>query len=169
MAHIWTASTQAPLTCSGTRMRGSRSLAGMFVKALGAWLQMQGFRCLALAGLGVHTLVSYLGFIQGSIPWFYTLVEPAQAPHRQPAPTDGVGAAVWMANHIAQTLHKKAAPDMPCPHLCGSRYPAGESYMDVIQRLEPVIIEMERERECVCVVAHQLKRKHEVKRMCVVK
>uniref|UniRef100_A0A7R9VHD7 6-phosphofructo-2-kinase domain-containing protein n=1 Tax=Chlamydomonas euryale TaxID=1486919 RepID=A0A7R9VHD7_9CHLO len=35
------------------------------------------------------------------------------------------------------------------------RYPAGESYMDVIQRLEPVIIEMERERECVCVVAHQ--------------
>ena len=27
--------------------------------------------------------------------------------------------------------------------------------MDVIQRLEPVIIEIERERECVCVVAHQ--------------
>ncbi|KAG1663909.1 hypothetical protein FOA52_002672 [Chlamydomonas sp. UWO 241] len=35
------------------------------------------------------------------------------------------------------------------------RYPAGESYMDVIQRLEPVVIEMERERECVCVVSHQ--------------
>ena len=27
--------------------------------------------------------------------------------------------------------------------------------MDVIQRLEPVIIEIERERECMCVVAHQ--------------
>ena len=27
--------------------------------------------------------------------------------------------------------------------------------MDVIQRLEPVVIEIERERECVCVVAHQ--------------
>ena len=27
--------------------------------------------------------------------------------------------------------------------------------MDVIQRLEPVIIEVERERECVCIVAHQ--------------
>lgn len=27
--------------------------------------------------------------------------------------------------------------------------------MDVIQRVEPVIIEMERERECVCIVAHQ--------------
>ena len=38
---------------------------------------------------------------------------------------------------------------------CASRYPSGESYLDVIQRLEPVIIEIERERECVCVVAHQ--------------
>jgi broad specificity phosphatase PhoE len=27
--------------------------------------------------------------------------------------------------------------------------------MDVVQRLEPVVIEIERERECVCVVAHQ--------------
>ncbi|KAG2485295.1 hypothetical protein HYH03_015969 [Edaphochlamys debaryana] len=35
------------------------------------------------------------------------------------------------------------------------RYPAGESYMDVIQRLEPVIIEMEREKECIVVVGHQ--------------
>lgn len=31
----------------------------------------------------------------------------------------------------------------------------GESYLDVIQRLEPVIIEMERERESLCVIAHQ--------------
>lgn len=35
------------------------------------------------------------------------------------------------------------------------RYPSGESYMDVIQRLEPVITEVERERECVIIVAHQ--------------
>ncbi|EFJ46639.1 hypothetical protein VOLCADRAFT_30993, partial [Volvox carteri f. nagariensis] len=35
------------------------------------------------------------------------------------------------------------------------RYPAGESYLDVIQRLEPVIIEMEREKECIVVVGHQ--------------
>lgn len=27
--------------------------------------------------------------------------------------------------------------------------------MDVIQRLESAVVEMERERECVCVVAHQ--------------
>ncbi len=35
------------------------------------------------------------------------------------------------------------------------RYPRGESYLDVIQRLEPVIVEMERRREPVVVVAHQ--------------
>lgn len=35
------------------------------------------------------------------------------------------------------------------------RYPAGESYLDVIQRLEPVIIELEREKESVCIVGHQ--------------
>ncbi|PSC70832.1 6-phosphofructo-2-kinase fructose-2,6-bisphosphatase-like isoform X2 [Micractinium conductrix] len=35
------------------------------------------------------------------------------------------------------------------------RYPSGESYMDVIQRLEPVVTEAEREKECVCIVSHQ--------------
>ena len=35
------------------------------------------------------------------------------------------------------------------------RYPSGESYMDVIQRLEPVVIEAERDRGCICIVAHQ--------------
>ena len=35
------------------------------------------------------------------------------------------------------------------------RYPRGESYRDVIRRLEPVIIELERERRPVLVVAHQ--------------
>ena len=35
------------------------------------------------------------------------------------------------------------------------RYPSGESYMDVIQRLEPVVIEVERDRECICIIAHQ--------------
>lgn len=35
------------------------------------------------------------------------------------------------------------------------RYPAGESYMDVVQRLESVIIEVERECESVCIVGHQ--------------
>nr|AAL09471.1 fructose-6-phosphate-2-kinase/fructose-2,6-bisphosphatase [Zea mays] len=36
-----------------------------------------------------------------------------------------------------------------------SRYPRGESYLDVIQRLEPVIIELERQRAPVVVISHQ--------------
>jgi broad specificity phosphatase PhoE/predicted kinase len=35
------------------------------------------------------------------------------------------------------------------------RYPRGESYADVIQRLEPVIVELERQRSPVLIVAHQ--------------
>jgi broad specificity phosphatase PhoE len=35
------------------------------------------------------------------------------------------------------------------------RYPRGESYVDVIQRLEPVILELERQREPVLVIGHQ--------------
>jgi len=35
------------------------------------------------------------------------------------------------------------------------RYPRGESYLDVIARLEPIILEMERHREPLLVVAHQ--------------
>lgn len=35
------------------------------------------------------------------------------------------------------------------------RYPRGESYVDVIRRLEPVIVELERERRPVLVVSHQ--------------
>ena len=35
------------------------------------------------------------------------------------------------------------------------RYPRGESYQDVIQRLEPVIFELERERRPVLIIGHQ--------------
>jgi broad specificity phosphatase PhoE/predicted kinase len=35
------------------------------------------------------------------------------------------------------------------------RYPRGESYEDVIQRLDPVIIELERQRDPVAVISHQ--------------
>lgn len=35
------------------------------------------------------------------------------------------------------------------------RYPRGESYEDVITRLEPVIIEMERQRQPILIIAHQ--------------
>ncbi len=40
-------------------------------------------------------------------------------------------------------------------HKFDYRYPRGESYRDVIRRLEPVIVELERERSPVLVVAHQ--------------
>ena len=35
------------------------------------------------------------------------------------------------------------------------RYPRGESYLDVIARIEPMIIEMERHREPLLLIAHQ--------------
>lgn len=35
------------------------------------------------------------------------------------------------------------------------RYPRGESYLDVIARLEPLVIEMERHREPLLIVGHQ--------------
>jgi broad specificity phosphatase PhoE len=35
------------------------------------------------------------------------------------------------------------------------RYPRGESYLDVIARIEPIIMEMERHREPLLIVGHQ--------------
>ena len=35
------------------------------------------------------------------------------------------------------------------------RYPRGESYEDVIRRVEPVIVELERQRKPILIVAHQ--------------
>jgi 6-phosphofructo-2-kinase/fructose-2,6-biphosphatase len=37
------------------------------------------------------------------------------------------------------------------------RYPRGESYLDLVQRLEPVISEMEREGESIVIVSHQVR------------
>lgn len=57
--------------------------------------------------------------------------------------------------------YKEIEDNLPSEHIARKndklryRYPSGESYMDVIQRLEPVVIEAEREKECVCIVAHQ--------------
>jgi broad specificity phosphatase PhoE len=35
------------------------------------------------------------------------------------------------------------------------RYPRGESYLDVIARVEPMVMEMERHREPLLIIAHQ--------------
>lgn len=37
----------------------------------------------------------------------------------------------------------------------GYRYPRGESYLDVIQRLDPIVQEMERSRQPILIVGHQ--------------
>ena len=58
------------------------------------------------------------------------------------------------AGHFTSILAQVHHPQPP-PAVGYYRYPSGESYMDVVQRLEPVVIEIERERECVCVCAHQ--------------
>jgi 6-phosphofructo-2-kinase / fructose-2,6-biphosphatase 3 len=79
--------------------------------------------------------------------------------------------------------YKGIRETMPAEHVARCedklryRYPSGESYMDVIQRLEPVVIEVERERECVCIVAHQavlralygyfMNRNLEVRKLCI--
>lgn len=36
------------------------------------------------------------------------------------------------------------------------RYPRGESYLDIIARLEPVIFEMERQKAPILIIAHQV-------------
>ncbi|CAD7703452.1 unnamed protein product [Ostreobium quekettii] len=65
---------------------------------------------------------------------------------------DGVPLSVWTSTlrrtiQTAQHLLRQAPPE--------EWYPSGESYLDVIQRLEPVIIEMEREKESVFIIGHQ--------------
>lgn len=34
------------------------------------------------------------------------------------------------------------------------RYPRGESYLDIIQRIEPIIYEIERSKEPIVIVGH---------------
>jgi hypothetical protein len=57
-------------------------------------------------------------------------------------------------------LHARVTADMLLCCLrvvaCGGRYPRGESYLDLVQRLEPVISEMEREGESIVIVSHQV-------------
>jgi broad specificity phosphatase PhoE len=47
------------------------------------------------------------------------------------------------------------------------RYPRGESYLDVIARLEPIIMEMERHREPLLIVGHQGSAKYIYVHICI--
>lgn len=59
----------------------------------------------------------------------------------------------WTYDEIAERLPEEYAARQA--DKLRYRYPRGESYEDVIQRLEPVIVELERQREPVLVIAHQ--------------
>ena len=57
--------------------------------------------------------------------------------------------------------YKEIEQDYPVIHMerkkdkLGFRYPRGESYLDLISRIEPVIFEIERSAVPVIIIAHQ--------------
>ncbi|HZU83223.1 MAG TPA: 6-phosphofructo-2-kinase/fructose-2,6-bisphosphatase [Polyangiaceae bacterium] len=97
-----------------------------------------------------------------AVVWTSTLrrtVETAQIvglPYRMWRPLDEIDAGVCDGMTYAEI-----AQVMPEEHAARQadkfryRYPRGESYQDVIQRLEPVIFELERERAPVLLIGHQ--------------
>ncbi|MGH7271536.1 MAG: bifunctional nucleoside/nucleotide kinase/histidine phosphatase family protein [Polyangiaceae bacterium] len=86
-------------------------------------------------------------------------IETADAiglPHREWRALDEIDAGVCdgmtygeIAQAMPQEYERRAADKLRY------RYPRGESYQDVIQRLEPVIFELERERAPLLIIAHQ--------------
>ena len=77
-------------------------------------------------------------------------------PYRSWRPLDEIDAGVCDGMTYAEIA--AAMPGEHAARLADKfryRYPRGESYEDVIQRLEPVIFELERERTPVLVIGHQ--------------
>lgn len=96
---------------------------------------------------------SPLSFSSSALSVPSVLPAAQQHPSQVAAKADNSDATENVEHSAAQLVTQSGANfDEPC---VVRRYPSGESYLDVIQRLEPVIIEIERERECVCIVAHQ--------------
>jgi len=61
-------------------------------------------------------------------------------------------------SHARSTLRNTATPLPPSDHLLpspGYRYPRGESYFDILSRLDPLVHEMESYHEPVLIVSHQ--------------
>jgi broad specificity phosphatase PhoE len=97
-----------------------------------------------------------------TVVWTSTLrrtIETAEImglPYRAWRPLDEIDAGVCDGLTYAEI-----AEGMPEEHAARGadkfryRYPRGESYQDVIQRLEPVIFELERERAPVLLIGHQ--------------
>lgn len=61
---------------------------------------------------------------------------------------DGLTEAEFAERHPAEHA-------LRCQQKLSYRYPRGESYEDVIRRLDPVVLELERHRDPVLVIAHQ--------------
>ncbi len=61
---------------------------------------------------------------------------------------DGLTEAEIAERHAAEH-------ELRCEDKLSYRYPRGESYEDVIRRLDPVVLELERHRDPVLVIAHQ--------------
>jgi broad specificity phosphatase PhoE len=97
-----------------------------------------------------------------AVVWTSTLrrtIETAEIvglPHRAWRALDEIDAGVCDSMtyaEIAATMPQEHAARLADKYRY--RYPRGESYQDVIQRLEPVIFELERERSPVLVIGHQ--------------
>ena len=99
---------------------------------------------------------------QNVVVWTSTLrrtIETAEIiglPYRTWRPLDEIDAGVCDGMTYAEIA--TAMPEEHAGRLADKfryRYPRGESYQEVIQRLEPVIFELERERAPVLVIGHQ--------------
>lgn len=99
---------------------------------------------------------------QNVVVWTSTLrrtIETAEIiglPYRTWRPLDEIDAGVCDGMTYAEIA--TAMPEEHAARLADKfryRYPRGESYQEVIQRLEPVIFELERERAPVLVIGHQ--------------
>ena len=63
--------------------------------------------------------------------------------------------------HVSHNLFCRTSS---CRVATGYRYPRGESYLDVFQRLDTIVHELERQRDPVLIIAHQVHatRKHDL-------
>jgi len=99
---------------------------------------------------------------EGPVVWTSTLqrtietAAPLPYPKVQLRNLDEIDAGVcdgWTYAEIAARLPEEAAARKA--DKLRYRYPRGESYLDLIERLDPVIIELERQRTPLVIVAHQ--------------
>lgn len=94
--------------------------------------------------------------------WTSTLQRTRETASRLPVPHLAWRALDEIDAGVCEGMtYEDIARDMPEEHRARLRdkyryrYPRGESYIDVIQRLEPVIVELERQRTPTMIIGHQ--------------